>query len=210
MKGLSTKSGFASELDSGLLLCFFAIPLASAQMQIGDNTKMKAGGMFTAGYQGDYGNSAQIESDHGLGLWIQRQYFRFLLQSQFSFLQRIPLLQSIARRFELPIADRRQRRHGHGQSLYRQPLSRVNHLSRRPQQHRNLRAGGPTQLHYSWQRRGFRYRLERVASRLAHPVGRLTPQGSGSGTVYGTTRAKRFRHQTFQCAVFLSRSQVFT
>jgi hypothetical protein len=40
--------------------------LASAQMQIGENTKLKAGGMLTAGYQGDYGNSAEIESDHGL------------------------------------------------------------------------------------------------------------------------------------------------
>ncbi|MGC2549021.1 MAG: hypothetical protein WA437_02115 [Candidatus Sulfotelmatobacter sp.] len=68
MKGFSTKSGFAPELVSELvgLLLLLAIPLASAQMQIGDNTKLKAGGMFTAGYQGDYGNSAQIESDHGL------------------------------------------------------------------------------------------------------------------------------------------------
>ncbi|MGB0014154.1 MAG: hypothetical protein WBQ03_21325, partial [Candidatus Sulfotelmatobacter sp.] len=68
MKGFSTISGLGSELASGLvgLLLLLAIPLASAQMQIGENTKLKAGGMFTAGYQGDYGNSAVVESDHGL------------------------------------------------------------------------------------------------------------------------------------------------
>jgi hypothetical protein len=49
----------------GLSLLLTARP-ASAQMQIGENTKLKAGGMLTAGYQGDYGNSAEIESDHGL------------------------------------------------------------------------------------------------------------------------------------------------
>lgn len=47
-------------------LFFLMIPLASAQMQIGDNVKMKAGGLFTTGYSGDYGNSAEIKSSHGL------------------------------------------------------------------------------------------------------------------------------------------------
>ncbi len=42
------------------------IPLASAQMQVGDEVKIKAGGMLTAGYSGDYGNSSEIESNHGL------------------------------------------------------------------------------------------------------------------------------------------------
>ena len=64
VKGFNTISRLASDFVGLLLL--LAIPLASAQMQIGENTKLKAGGMFTAGYQGDYGNSAQIESDHGL------------------------------------------------------------------------------------------------------------------------------------------------
>jgi hypothetical protein len=55
-------------LASGVigLLLVLAGPLASAQLQIGDETKIRAGGMFTAGYSGDYGNSADIESDHGL------------------------------------------------------------------------------------------------------------------------------------------------
>jgi hypothetical protein len=35
-----------------------------AQLQVGDNTKMNAGGLFTAGYAGDYGN--QTPSNHGL------------------------------------------------------------------------------------------------------------------------------------------------
>ncbi len=50
---------------AGLLL-LMATPLASAQLQIGDDLKMKVGGLFTAGYQGVYGDSSQIESNHGL------------------------------------------------------------------------------------------------------------------------------------------------
>ncbi len=38
--------------------------LAVAQIQIGDNTKMNADGLFTVGYAGDYGN--QTQSSHGL------------------------------------------------------------------------------------------------------------------------------------------------
>ncbi len=40
------------------------VPLASAQIQIGDNTHMNGGGLFTVGYAGDYGN--EIPSSHGI------------------------------------------------------------------------------------------------------------------------------------------------
>ena len=46
------------------LLLLVAIPLASAQLKVGDDLQMKAGGLFTAGYSGDYGD--QIQSSHGL------------------------------------------------------------------------------------------------------------------------------------------------
>lgn len=49
---------------AGLLL-LLATTAAFAQLQLGE-TKMKVGGLLTAGYSGDYGNSAEIESDHGL------------------------------------------------------------------------------------------------------------------------------------------------
>ncbi len=39
-------------------------PLLSAQVQLGENTHMNAGGLFTVGYAGDYGN--QTLSSHGL------------------------------------------------------------------------------------------------------------------------------------------------
>lgn len=48
------------------LLMLVTIPLASAQMQVGDNLKLNAGGLFTLGYQGNYGD--QIQSTHGLNL----------------------------------------------------------------------------------------------------------------------------------------------
>lgn len=48
---------------AGLLLLLATT--AFAQLQLGE-TKMKVGGLLTAGYSGDYGNSAEIESDHGL------------------------------------------------------------------------------------------------------------------------------------------------
>ncbi len=37
---------------------------ASAQVQVGDNTNLSAGGLFTVGYAGDYGD--QVQSSHGL------------------------------------------------------------------------------------------------------------------------------------------------
>src|SRR5579863_3002823 len=38
----------------------------TSQLAIGENTKLNAGGLFTMGYQGDYGDS--IQSSHGLDL----------------------------------------------------------------------------------------------------------------------------------------------
>jgi len=50
----------------GLLLLLPTISTAYAQLQVGDDLKVKVGGLFTAGYQGVYGDSSQIESSHGL------------------------------------------------------------------------------------------------------------------------------------------------
>jgi len=50
------------------MLLLLTIPLASAQLQIGDNTQIKAGGLFTAGYSGNYGD--QIQSNHGLNFGL--------------------------------------------------------------------------------------------------------------------------------------------
>jgi hypothetical protein len=55
----------AASIIGGLILLLALLP-ATAQMQIGDDVKVKAGGLLTAGYSGDYGNSAEVESDHGL------------------------------------------------------------------------------------------------------------------------------------------------
>ena len=62
------KAGSAKRIATGIagLLVLLATPLASAQLQIGDDFKMKVGGLFTAGYQGIYGEGGQIESSHGL------------------------------------------------------------------------------------------------------------------------------------------------
>ncbi len=46
------------------LLMFTIVPLASGQLQFGDNLHLNGGGLLTAGYTGDYGD--QISSDHGL------------------------------------------------------------------------------------------------------------------------------------------------
>jgi hypothetical protein len=48
----------------GWLAVLAVAPLAVAQVQIGDNTKMNADGLFTVGYAGEYGN--QTQSSHGL------------------------------------------------------------------------------------------------------------------------------------------------
>ncbi len=48
----------------GCVLLLTLAQVTSAQLQIGDNTKVNAGGLFSVGYAGDYGN--QIPSSHGL------------------------------------------------------------------------------------------------------------------------------------------------
>lgn len=48
----------------GCLVLLAVAQLASAQVQVGDNTHMSAGGLFTVGYAGDYGN--QIQSSHSV------------------------------------------------------------------------------------------------------------------------------------------------
>lgn len=48
----------------GWVAVLMVAPLASAQVQIGENTHMNAGGLFTVGYAGDYGN--ETPSSHGL------------------------------------------------------------------------------------------------------------------------------------------------
>jgi hypothetical protein len=50
------------------LLLLLAVTPALAQMQIGDNIQMKAGGLFTAGYTGNYGD--QVLSSHGLNFGL--------------------------------------------------------------------------------------------------------------------------------------------
>lgn len=48
----------------GWLVLLITAPLASAQVQLGENTHLSAGGLFTVGYAGDYGN--EIPSSHGI------------------------------------------------------------------------------------------------------------------------------------------------
>ncbi len=49
-----------------LLLVLMTAQPGQAQLNVGENTKLNAGGLFTFGYTGDYGD--QIPSDHGLDL----------------------------------------------------------------------------------------------------------------------------------------------
>jgi hypothetical protein len=64
VKGASTKTRVAPGIVGLFLLML--IPLASAQLHVGEDLQMKAGGLFTAGYAGDFGDGGQIQSNHGL------------------------------------------------------------------------------------------------------------------------------------------------
>ncbi|MGA8149904.1 MAG: hypothetical protein WB952_03075 [Terriglobales bacterium] len=48
------------------LMLLALMPLASAQFRVGEDLEMKAGGLLSAGYEGDYGDGNQFESNHGL------------------------------------------------------------------------------------------------------------------------------------------------
>jgi hypothetical protein len=67
VENAGTTTRFATGI--GLLLLLIT-PLASPQMKVGDNLQMKANGLLTAGYQGVYGDSSQIQSSHGLDFGI--------------------------------------------------------------------------------------------------------------------------------------------
>lgn len=56
-----------SKVAAGLALAAFVlVHSAAAQLQIGDDIKMKVGGLATAGYTGYFGEGDGIESNHGL------------------------------------------------------------------------------------------------------------------------------------------------
>ncbi len=48
------------------LLLLVATPFASAQLTVGNDLQIKAGGLLTAGYSGNYGDSNQILANHNL------------------------------------------------------------------------------------------------------------------------------------------------
>src|ERR1700684_1784001 len=60
-----SKGGRRTHSIVGLWL-LLTIPPAFAQLQIGDDLKMKVGALFTAGYQEVYGSGNEIQSSHGL------------------------------------------------------------------------------------------------------------------------------------------------
>jgi hypothetical protein len=66
VEGTSRMARIAAVI-AGLLLGM-AVPVARAQVQVGDNLQMKAGGLLTLGYQGDDGN--EIQSSHGLSFGL--------------------------------------------------------------------------------------------------------------------------------------------
>jgi hypothetical protein len=53
---------------SGVVALMLLVTIASAQVQVGDNLEMKAGGLLTLGYAGDYGD--QFQSSHGLNFGV--------------------------------------------------------------------------------------------------------------------------------------------
>lgn len=67
MKGIVTITNRLKKAVAGLVF-LLAIPLATAQLKIGDNTLMKAGGQFISGYSGTYGDGDGIQSGHALNL----------------------------------------------------------------------------------------------------------------------------------------------
>ena len=59
------------------LLLLVMIPLASAQLKVGDEVSMKASGLFTAGYSGSYGDDVQSNHamDFGLNGTVSGSYY---------------------------------------------------------------------------------------------------------------------------------------
>src|ERR1700758_162471 len=55
--------------------------LASAQLQVGDNTKLNAGALVTVGYTGDYGDA--IPSTHGLDLGVDGKFSGYYYNPNF-------------------------------------------------------------------------------------------------------------------------------
>ena len=199
MENAGTITKRASRI-AGLL--FLAIlPIASAQLQLGENLRMKAGGLMTAGYSGDYGDSAQIQSDHGIdfgfngnvtGSYYNPNFISFSVTPYYNQSRADSDFQSITGASGVTATAR---------SLHGQSFPWIDHLPRRLQQHRNLWTRRSTQLHYSRPRRWVWHRLERADSGSAHFVSRVLAR-QRVGTVYGQLR-EQLRYEAVQYSIYV-------
>ena len=62
---IANKSPKRLAAEAGVLLLLI-VATASAQVKVGDDFQMKANGLITSGYSGDFGNSSAIQANHGL------------------------------------------------------------------------------------------------------------------------------------------------
>lgn len=65
----------------GLTILVMAQLAAAQQLSVGENTKLNAGGLFTFGYTGDYGD--QIPSNHGLDLGFDGKFSGYYYNPNF-------------------------------------------------------------------------------------------------------------------------------
>ena len=83
-------------------------------------TSMDLNALIQAGYTADYGNLTS--SDHGFTFGGNANLTGFLLQPQFPFLHRQPLLQPVAGQLQLASISRQQRGERQREHLLRQQL----------------------------------------------------------------------------------------
>ena len=140
-------------------------------MQVGDNLEMKAGGLFTLGYTGDYGD--QIQSSHGLnfgfdgnisGSYYNPNFLSFNVTPYYNQSRANSNYQSLTGASGVSAtANLFTGSHFPGSVSYRNDYNSTGTFG----------LDGSTRLHHPRPRTGLRHWMERTASGPTHAVGQL-------------------------------------
>ena len=178
-----------------MLVAQFSAAQAPPQaLSVGENTKLNAGGMFTAGYAGDYGDA--IPSSHGLDFGMDGKLSGYYYNPNFLSFSATPYYNQSRNDSELSIADRRERHRRHREFLHGQPLPRIRQLPLRSQQQRYVGLAG--QPNFTTIGKGQGFGINWSALFPDWPTLSVGySQGSGNGNIYGTDQDKPDNGQTF-------------
>ncbi len=156
-------------LGLAILMMAQLVVAQQSSLNIGENTKLNAGALFTFGYQGDYGDA--IPSDHGLNLGFDGKISGYYYNPNFLSFTANPYYDQSRADSDLQSLTGAKGVNGTANLFTGShfPGSVSYHYDR--QQHRDIWIDGTAELHDGRQGAGIRRQLERVAAQPANTFG---------------------------------------